>query len=284
MTISAVGKRVARHAPEVEDSRKDEVSRTKGTKSASRPGVADPERLYPPDRKGQFGAFAVSGDTSMDAQYQSAIKEAQDQARAMRGVAQATAAAHRATPELSRFSEVSVGVGSAVNTVPNLAGGVAESAIRGNSKPLAAAADDAQSAVGFVFGEQTDRISQAKGLYRQFEQQYLAYHQASQQYQAALRDRDHAAIPALKAKTEQLAVSVKQTTAALGNAVKRAAEGDKQFEEAAVQAAIHLAMSAASVGKIVGGPAVVGAHAVKDMAVEVGAVQGGERLLHEVLH
>jgi len=127
-------------------------------------------------------------------------------------------------------------------------------------------------------------LESPQGLYRQFEQQYLAYQQASQQYQAALRDRDHAAIPALEAKTEQLAASVKQTTAALGSAVKRAAEGDKQFEEAAVQAALHLAMSAASVGKIAVGPAVVGAHALKDMAVEVGAVQGGERLLHEAMH
>ncbi len=107
---------------------------------------------------------------------------------------------------------------------------------------------------------------------------------ANQKYQTALRNRDYRAIPALRNETQRLATEAQNTARRLGSAVKRAAEGDEQFERGAVQAAIHLATSAAGAGALMVGPVAEGAHAVKHMAVEVGVVQVGERVHHGVAH
>ena len=197
----------------------------------------------------KFGAFAAPTSSSINDQYDRAIGEAQAEGAKMKTVQQAANAAYRSVPVVSRGAEVITGGAAAIGTVANLAGSAVESAVRQDSKPLDTAVQDAYNSMAWAIGgELTGKIERARGLYQQFASQYGEYAKVNQDYQAALRNQDHAAISRLAARKEQLVGQIKNTVARLEAAVRDVGAEDKRFEHATVHAAEHLAMSAVMLG------------------------------------
>jgi hypothetical protein len=208
--------------------------------------VAEASARY--SERPNFGALGSPAQPSMDQQFDTAIRTAESERKAMGTVAKAAAEAHRALPNLSRSAEFITGSASGALSVGNVVGAGVESIVKGDTRPVKQAVDNTSFAGSLMAGDLTDKIANAKGIYGQFEKQYQQYVDTNQQYQAALRNQDYGAITSLGQRKNQLASDIRKTVDSLQGAVRNVGQLDKRFEATTKQAAAGLALSAASLG------------------------------------
>ncbi len=185
---------------------------------------------------------------SLEAQKHNAVDDAQRQKAQVAQLLSSVNTAYRSVPVLSRAAELTVGVGASLGTVGAVGAAEVEATIRRDAAPIRTAFERAGNAGGYMWGELSDKIRRAGGTYAKFQNQYLEYIAVNEQYQAALGSQDHEEIVSTSKRMAVLLPELKATAEALGAQAEVIGRENKDFDGAAIHAAIHLAVSAVTLG------------------------------------
>lgn len=190
----------------------------------------------------------LSPMVSVDRQRNAAIAAAQKQRDQAARLLQEVNTQYRRVPVLNRIAEAGVGIGASTGAVGSITVDAIHSAVSRDSAYLERSVDKAETAGGYVFGELTAKIEEAAHAYGRFVTAYDEYVQVNSQYQEALRRQDSAAIVSTSQRMSALVPELRATAEALGAQAEVIGRESKEFNGTAVHTAIHMYVSALSLG------------------------------------
>ncbi|MBI5537904.1 MAG: hypothetical protein HY898_34600 [Deltaproteobacteria bacterium] len=190
---------------------------------------------------------------SLDDLNRQAIAGADAQLAACRALNDKVRAANLQVRGINPLARGAVGLVNATGTVGNVVLGLAAREISGNPAVLEGALHSADRAASMLMqSEFNGALASARAGHDQFSAQYLQYCDLNARYKQAIRTGDYKQAASTFNAMTSLVPRMKASAESFGAAAARVGKLHKEFDGAAIHAAIHLAVSAISVG--IGGP------------------------------
>jgi len=254
-------------------------------------GVSVHSAIAQLESKAQSGKAeaAQKSQQSMSRKIDGAVQSLKNEAGRWNKTANEVNALYRQVPTLTRQAEVTVGVVNATATPGDLAVAGAKFQYTLDGHAFDEALDKADRSAGYMFGDFTHQVNEARTLHTEFSNQHIAYIEQNHRMQRAVKSGDFQTQLDARSRMDKLAAGMKATVARFRPIAEKTIRMDEHFNEDTKAAAKHVVETGATADADGLGKTIEGVNegieeglkeGIKDGLVDKGVEAAGKGVAH----